>query len=240
MSGSQSNSRVPRGLEHKLDPVPRVVLFDLDDTLCDHHGSLLLRLDYSFEPLFPDPDERQAVVRESVARSGWGTEHVPELLASFGVTDPDAVQIVRERYVSDRYRGLTLFEDSIETLETVRQVATTGLITNGPTDIQQPKIDLLEIEHHFSVVLISESVGVWKPDPAIFELALEQIEAEPNEAIYIGDSPVADVPGARAAGITSVWMNRRGMEWTGEEPPDLEVHSLRELQCALGLAGEGR
>lgn len=195
-----------------------------------------VRLDYTFEAAFPDPEERKAVVRESLARSAWGTEHFEDLLASFGVQDPGAVASVRERYLSDRYRGLKLFEDSIETLEAVRQVARTGLITNGPTDIQQPKIDLLEIEHHFEVVLISESVGVWKPDPAIFQMALEQVGAEPHEAIYVGDSPIADVPGARAAGITSVWMNRRGMTWTGEEPPDLEVHTLRELQAALGLA----
>lgn len=236
LSSDRSQVNLTRGTERRLEPTPRVVLFDLDDTLCDHHGSLLIRLDYSFEPVFPDPEQRQEVVRESVTRSDWGTEHFEGLLASFGVDDPSAVRTVRERYIADRYRGLQLFEDSLDTLKAVRQVARTGLITNGPTDIQQPKIDLLGIEHHFEVVLISESVGVWKPDPAIFHMALDHIDAEPHEAIYVGDSPVADVPGARAAGITSVWMNRRGMEWTGEEPPDIEVRTLHELQIALGLA----
>jgi FMN phosphatase YigB (HAD superfamily) len=61
--------------------------------------------------------------------------------------------------------------------------------------------------------------------------------ATPDEAIYIGDSVSADVPGAHAAGIRAVWMNRTGSEWTGDRAPHLEIRDLYELLTALDLDG---
>ena len=156
-------------------------------------------------------------------------------MTEFGHTDDGFASQAADRYRSDRYRGLELFPDALYAIEAVKRVAAVGIITNGPTGIQQPKLDLLAIEPHFAFVLISESVGFWKPDPRIFELALEQAEVEPHEAIYVGDSVIADVPGAHAAGLRAVWINRRAVEWTGERPPDLEVRDLHELLAALGL-----
>lgn len=236
MAGELRNkSSIPRGYEFQFEAQPKLVVFDLDDTLCDHDASLWIRLDYSFAEVFPDDEQRQEVVQHSVQQSGWGTEHFPDVFALFGVTDEDAVQNATERYRSDRYRGLELFDDAVPALERVSQAAPLGLITNGPTDIQQPKIDLLGIESHFDFVLISESVGYWKPEPEIFWMGLEIAGVEASDAIYVGDSPIADVPGARAAGMTAVWMNRAGSKWVGESPPDLEVRDLSELLRALSL-----
>lgn len=232
---TRSQSSIPRGFEFRFEPLPSLVVFDLDDTLCDHDGSLWIRLDFSFAEVFPDEGERQKVVQHSIQHSAWGTDHFPDVFASFGVTDGDAIRNATERYRSDRYRGLELFNDAVPALERVREIGPVGLITNGPTDIQQPKIDLLGIESHFNFVLISESVGIWKPDPEIFWMGLEIAGVDPEDAIYVGDSPTADVPGARAAGMTAVWMNRAGSEWAGETEPDLEVRDLSELLIALSI-----
>lgn len=226
---------IPRGFEFRFASQPKLVVFDLDDTLCDHDSSLWVRLDYSFAEAFSDPDEREQVVRMSVQQSGWGTEHFADVFAAFGVTDERAIESAAERYRSDRFRGLDLFDDTVPSLERVRERHALGLITNGPTDIQQPKIDLLGIETHFHFVLISESVGIWKPDPEIFWMGVEIVGVEPDDAIYVGDSPTADVPGARAAGMTAVWMNRAGAQWAGETPPDFEVRDLPELLTALEI-----
>jgi len=226
---------IPRGRAIRIEPLPRLVLFDLDDTLCDHDRSLEIRVRHAFEPFFDDEDALNRAVLRSLELAHEGTAHFEVVLAEFGALTDTALEHAAERYISDRYRGLELFDDALFAIEAVKHVAEVGMITNGPTDIQQPKLDLLEIEPLFSFVLISESVGFWKPDPRIFQLALEQAEVEPHQAIYVGDSVIADVPGAHAAGVGAVWMNRRGIDWPGERAPDVEVRDLFELLTALGL-----
>lgn len=226
---------IQRGWDTRIEPLPRLVLFDLDDTLCDHHGSLRIRLRHSFEPFFSDPVQLERAVERAAEVSWEGTDHFAAVLTEYGHNDDSFASQAAERYLSDRYRGLALFPDAVQAIETVKRVAAVGIITNGPTGIQQPKLDLLAIEPHFAFVLISESVGFWKPDPRIFELALEQAGVGPHDAIYVGDSVIADVPGAHAAGLRAVWINRRGIDWTGERPPDVEVRDLYELLAALGL-----
>lgn len=225
-------SRIRPRLRHR----PKALFFDLDNTICDHRTSLQIRLDHAFEPILADPEQRAEAVRASVAIATDGTDHFPDVLRQFKVERPEDIQHAIERYGSDRYRGLELFDDALEVLEAVRDEFIVGVITNGPTDIQQPKIDLLAIEHLFDFTLISESTGYWKPDPRIFELALELAGVPAHLAVYIGDSPDHDVAGAQAAGIPAVWMNRAGLEWQSERHPDLAVTDLRSfVEHLMGL-----
>jgi putative hydrolase of the HAD superfamily len=213
----------------------RLVLFDLDNTLCDHFTSLHVRLHHAFEESFPNEDERTAVVAASVEAARDGTEHFASLLAAHDVADRSAVERAVDRFLSDRYRGLELFDDALEVIATASEYFEIAMITNGPTDIQQPKLDLLGIEPLFSFVLISESTGFWKPDPRIFEIALERAGVPAHCAVYIGDSPDHDMAGARAAGLSAVWMNRRGLAWPGGRLPDYEARNLRDALRWLGV-----
>ena len=217
---------------------PRLVLFDLDDTLCDHDSSLRLRLRMAFASACSGIDrmDLDALVAASVERSVAGTDHFADVLAAHGVCEPERVQRAVTHYVADRYRGLKLFDESLAVVEAIKRQARVGMITNGPSEIQRNKILRLEIADLFPFVLVSEEVGVWKPDPTIFRRALELGEAEPAEAVYVGDSPEHDVAGARAAGLRSVWVNRRGRAWPGGPPPDFEVRNLRDLFPLLGFA----
>lgn len=233
--GADSQAMIPRGYQTRIDPRPQLILFDLDNTLCDHASSLQIRLNHAFEPLFPAPAELQAVIDASVEMAVDGTRHFENLFARFGLAAPESVEEARERYVSDRFRGLELFDDALDAIDATGRIAKIGIVTNGPTGIQQPKLDLLGIEASFGFALISERSGFWKPDPRLFELALARAGVAAHEAIYVGDSPSHDVRGAQAAGIRSVWMNRPGHRWPGGRPPDLEVHDLNELLVSLGL-----
>lgn len=214
---------------------PQLVIFDLDNTLCDHRSSLLVRLDYAFRSVLPEPDRRKAAVEESVRIADDGTAHFPELLSQLGIFGQTDIDQTIERYRSDRYRGLELFDDALSGIELVRDHFQIAMITNGPTDIQQPKIDLLGIEELFSFVLISESTGYWKPDPRIFELALERAGVSAHEAVYIGDSAAHDIAGAKAAGLRAVWMNRRGEEWDGNWPADHTAQDMADTLEWLGI-----
>ena len=116
------------------------------------------------------------------------------------------------------------------------------MITNGPTETQHAKIDLLGIRAHFDFIIVSEEFGVPKPEAAIFEEALRLGRAEPDRSVFIGDSPEHDIAGAHNAGIRSVWMNRSGRRWAGPiQEPDFSVDSLTAvMQLLLGTqAGRG-
>lgn len=216
---------------------PRLILFDLDDTLCDHNGSLRVRLHASFTAAFNGnpPDNIEEIIETSIERSVFGTDHFAEVLEPHGVTEREFIQAAIDTYVSDRFRGLELFPEAIDVVKAVGNQTGLGMITNGPSDIQRRKLDLLGIEPLFPFILVSEEVDLWKPDPRIFERAMQLGQAHRYETVYIGDNPDHDIGGARAAGITSIWVNRPGLAFPGSEAPDYEISDLREIFEILDL-----
>jgi putative hydrolase of the HAD superfamily len=93
--------------------------------------------------------------------------------------------------------------------------------------IQRSKLAAVGIADGFDAVIVSGEQGVQKPDPAIFALAVDQLGVTAEEALHIGDNQVADVAGARDAGLTAVWIDRNGAERTSE--PHAVVTDLRGL-----------
>ena len=78
--------------------------------------------------------------------------------------------------------------------------------------------------------MISGEVGLAKPDSRIFEVALEALAVERDAVWHVGDSLASDVTGARATGLTAVWLNRGGLSRAENEPePDIEIRSLSDL-----------
>ena len=86
------------------------------------------------------------------------------------------------------------------------------------------------VETYFDAILISDEFGWRKPHRLIFAAALEQLGVKPQEALFVGDSPVDDVGGARAASLDVVWVSRDGREYPAGVPvPDWVVKSLSEI-----------
>jgi HAD superfamily hydrolase (TIGR01549 family) len=83
-------------------------------------------------------------------------------------------------------------------------------------------------------VVISEAVGAYKPQPRMFQTALERLKLGPYEVLHVGDSQVDDVQGASAAGLRVAWLNRRGRSrLPGIPAPDFEIRDLSELPGLL-------
>jgi putative hydrolase of the HAD superfamily len=216
---------------------PKLVLFDLDDTLCDHSAALRVRLRMAFGPACDGMSgvDLNDVVEASAARSIAGTEHFADVLGEFGVTEPERISGAIQRYIGDRYRGLKLYAESLEVIQAIRQRKQVGLITNGPSKIQRDKLVWLDIAHLFPLALVSEEEGIAKPDPEIYHRALRLAGSRPEEAVYIGNDPRVDIAGAQAAGLTSIWINRRSQPWPGGTQPSYEITDLRSLIPLLGL-----
>ncbi len=86
----------------------------------------------------------------------------------------------------------------------------------------------------FDAVLSSEELRAYKPHASTFRQACVRLGVAPSEAVYVGDSPWADVAGARHAGLRALWLNRHGAAWPGDiEPPSQTVRSLTEVLALL-------
>ena len=221
----------------------RLVLFDLDDTLCDYSLARRHRLERAFGGAFeasgrtcpPDMDD---LIARSIALNPHGVDHFPEVLAGHGLSDGE-VAAAQHWYQTNRFHELAFFAQTQAALAAVRAQAhvagrRVGVITNGPADVQRAKVELLGVEKLVDFVIISGEFGVHKPDPAIFREALRIGHTPAQEAVYIGDSAEHDVAGARAAGLAIVWVNRDGEPWTGSgEPPALAIRNIAEIAQAL-------
>ena len=82
-------------------------------------------------------------------------------------------------------------------------------VLSNNSSILPLQLSLISATHYFDVVAWSEEMGFEKPDPRCFTLMLERVGAGPEEAVYVGDSLVADVAGARGAGIVPIHADHR-------------------------------
>lgn len=218
-----------------LPASPRLVLFDLDDTLCDYAGARARRLEIAFriaseQAGVPLDVDVSALIEESIAVHPHSTEHFGEMLGRHGILNPQAVRAAREWYGRHRFHTLALFEDAVQTLSLVRaypSVERIGLVTNGPSEVQRCKIDLLGVEPYVDFILVSEEFGMSKPERGIFAEALRLGEAHPGETVFIGDSAENDIAGAQAAGIAGIWINPSGRDWERDSP--MPAHSVAGL-----------
>lgn len=81
------------------------------------------------------------------------------------------------------------------------------ILSNGFKEVQYYKFSHSGLEPYFAHTIISEEIGINKPNPRLFELALEMNGVTPDEALMIGDSYTSDIAGAKAAGIDQLWIH---------------------------------
>ena len=86
----------------------------------------------------------------------------------------------------------------------------------------------------FETIVSSEALRAYKPHVSLFNDVCARLGVQPSEAAYVGDSPWADVEGARHAGLRAVWINRHGADWPEYiRRPQYEIGSLDELAALL-------
>ena len=79
-----------------------------------------------------------------------------------------------------------------------------GLVTNGTGPTQRAKLKALALDALFDPVVISDEVGLRKPDVRIFELAIRGWGVASASVLFVGDDPIADIQGAKAAGMRTL------------------------------------
>ena len=128
----------------------------------------------------------------------------------------------------------TLLPGAEKLITTLTNKANLGIITNGFTELQHVRLARTGLQDHFSSLIISEQVGVAKPDPGIFEYAFEQMGyPDRDQVLMIGDNPHSDILGGLNAGIDTCWLNVHGHDAPEGIEPHYQVASLTELHTLL-------
>jgi putative hydrolase of the HAD superfamily len=220
-----------------LTHVVTAVLFDLDNTLYDRDkvfaawANWFVRDRLGLVNQFEIEKEVDFIVRQDGHGIAPLEDRLRGLKARYSVLTEPLAEFM------DAYRRQLL--DSLPPLDDETNIlldaleaggVPCGIVTNGAPS-QLDKIRKLGLDTRASVVLVSEILGVRKPDPEIFLAAAKQIGIAPCEILFVGDHPAADIGGALGAGMQAAWL-RRGREWPQElsdRAPNYIINSLAEL-----------
>jgi putative hydrolase of the HAD superfamily len=235
--------------------LPKAVFFDMDDTIFDHALTCRRALDRlrASEPRFQSRDlddiwheySRLLEVVQPDVLAGRITVQEARVerfrqLAGYCGTE---VSVAEAGEFSRQYRAH--YQKLRRTVPWVRRVlkrlrgrTVVGVVSNNQVAEQERKLDHLHLRPLIDFMIVSEGVGVAKPDPAIFQIALGRADALPEETVMIGDSWKSDITGARNAGIRAVWFNRFHLPALDPWPVP-ELDSFRSpLRTEAVLAGE--
>ena len=133
--------------------------------------------------------------------------------------------------------SMTVEPEVLATLEELRRAEyRMGLVSNISLrpDLMRADLERMGLAQYLDATVFSSEVGVRKPDPRIFQEALDRLRVEPPETVFVGDRLYDDVSGAQAVGMRSVLTRQFRQEDDPEYAPDAMIAHLSELPKALG------
>jgi putative hydrolase of the HAD superfamily len=223
------------------------IFFDLDHTIWDFDRNAEetlheLYFRYSFDHIFNSPTSETFIATYTTNNHRlWDLYHhgkidkptlrklrFADTFTQLGV-NPELFPVAfEEEYLEICPTKTNLFPNAHETLGYLQDRYTLHLISNGFKEACEKKLEHSKLAPYFDTIVISEIVGINKPDRRIFEHALKNGNAIKEEAVMIGDNLDADVRGAQNAGLEAIFFNPLEVE----KPQDINhmIKDLKELQ----------
>ena len=218
------------------------VLFDLDDTLYSRRAAFGSWLDAYLRDTLRLTDvaeiSRVQAAVHALDGNGYGSkqalfEHLHALYPAL----PGVPARSLETFFAEFLTYVTPEAETEALLDRLAQAGIPfGVITNGSAR-QWRKMEALGLGTRTSCLFVSETFGIKKPDPAIFQAAAGCLGLAPGEILFAGDNPTADIGGAQAAGMSAAWLHRDQV-WPAELrfKPDFVLNGLSALPAILGIA----
>lgn len=200
--------------------INKAVIFDLDQTLLDRTTSLINFLTWqtNYFRLVPNQIKQQFIQRFlDIDENGkvWKDVVYEKLTQEFMIKHISKEQLL-ESYINDFNKFSCCFRNVEETILDLKQKGyLIGLVSNGKTPFQEHNFYALGLSEFFSSIIVSEAVGLRKPDPKIFLLSCKQLGVHPYDCIFVGDNELADIQGAKDVGMKTIFFH-----------PNSEVESI--------------
>lgn len=223
------------------------LLFDADGTIFDFDSASAAALKHTFALAnIPHTDETvaayyrinhacwEAFERGEISAEILRSERFRRLNAELNLTH-DPVQL-STYYIQRLAEGTQLLDGALPLLNTLNGTFNQFLITNGLKEVQRPRFRAAGMDRYFTDIVISDEVGVAKPDPRIFDICFEKMgQPSKSDVLMIGDSLTSDMRGGIDYGIDTCWVNLKGKARPAEMPLTFEIHNLGQLPALLGV-----
>lgn len=219
----------------------KAMLFDLDDTLIDRDKAVDNMFLNIFEKCYEDvkhttKSEMLQRFKEYDKRS-YGNSDKTKVLESLFNEFPPKYRLpshdIQDFWNNHFPQCFSVNQSTINILNTIKEQVEVAIITNGSTQRQKAKIINTNLNSCFDTIIISEEVGLSKPDKRIFELALNRLNVRPESALFVGDNLELDIGGSQSANIKGIWFNPHSIKNDTEITPFAEINSLERLLSYL-------
>jgi YjjG family noncanonical pyrimidine nucleotidase len=226
----------------------KCLLFDLDHTLWDYETNSRealseLYIDFALDKKGIDEEKFLQIFyvinnelwdlydRGLLHRDVIRNERFHKILLAFSVDDYSLSLKLSHEYIAQSPKKKNLIEGCKEILDYLHSKYPMVIVTNGFDEIQSTKLSSSGIDCYFKSIVTSARAGHKKPAKEIFEFALREHKASPQEAIMIGDNLLTDIAGAMNANIDTVFFNPNGIPH--QTKISYEIKTLRELMNFL-------
>jgi putative hydrolase of the HAD superfamily len=212
------------------------VLFDFDGTLLDRDQSVMKFIDMQYDRLnkcvghipkeiyitrFIELDSRGYV---------WKDKVYQQLVNEFTINGVNWEYLLQD-YINEFKNNCVPFPNLLIMLEELkRNNILLGMITNGYGQFQMDNIKALGIENYFETILVSEWEELKKPDIQMFKRAMNQLNVESNQSVFVGDHPENDVKASQNAGMKSIW--KKDVQWDIVDA-DFIIDDLAEIPMII-------
>lgn len=223
----------------------KVVILDLDNTLIDFDQMEIGSLKESLTFLNIKPTQAlietyirinhrfwQALEKGLYTKSEILVNRFKELFDQYNIqASPEAMN---QLYLKNMSHHIVINEGALEILELLKDHAKVVCITNGVQSAQEAKFEKAGFYPYFDHVIISDVVGIHKPDRGIFDYMLKEIgHFEKSEMIIVGDSLTSDIRGGNNFGIKTIWFNPKKKINDENVHVDYEIDHLKSLKSIL-------
>ena len=213
-----------------------VLLFDLDQTILDRNSSLIQFINWqvNFFQLVP-----QALKKSFISRfielddhgNVWKDIVYKKLIKEFDIQKYTTDELL-ESYIADFNKFSIGFENIQKVISRLYEKGyRIGLVSNGKTPFQEHNFYALGLTEYFSTIIISEVVGLRKPDEGIFEHACNQLNCYAFDCIFVSDNLKADIEGAKKYGMKTIFFHPN--EVHKQLIMDEIIHHYDELEDAI-------
>ncbi|KWU58193.1 HAD-IA family hydrolase [Bacillus sp. TH22] len=218
------------------------MLFDLDDTLLDRDKAVdnlfLLVLEKCYEDVSDTVKNNMLQKFKEYDKREYGISDKTIVLESLFDEFAPKYRLPRN-YIQDFWnenfpKCFSIDQNTILFLNHIKRHFKVGIITNGSTQRQKAKIMNTGLNEYFDTIIISEEVGFSKPDKRIFELALNKLNVQSEDVLFVGDDLEKDIAGCQNANIKGIWFNPNMIKNNTDTKPYAEITSFDNLLSYCG------